>query len=196
MPNAKKIDLSLASLRNRFHYDAHSGNFYFKKDIDSCGIELSKPCGCKRSDGRIMLYLGSSQIVYANRVAWLMHHGEEPPLDMDVYHKDGDPSNNKISNLGLATRQQNIRRKRLSKRNLETGMPKSVRPVKSRRGKTFYTARISNGKQNIYLGTFSTPEEAGEAYVKAAVEMFGEFASDGFYKDGKPISIDINDAEA
>ena len=43
-----------------------------------------------------------------------------------------------------------------------------------------YQARIHTGGKEINLGYFSTPEEAHEAYMKAAAEHFGELHNDGY----------------
>jgi hypothetical protein len=39
-----------------------------------------------------------------------------------------------------------------------------------------YKARIRVGKDRLYLGTFSTPEAASEAYQEAVKRHFGKFA--------------------
>lgn len=39
-----------------------------------------------------------------------------------------------------------------------------------------YTAQIMANRKNYFIGNFLTPEEAHEAYKKAAIELHGEFA--------------------
>lgn len=47
----------------------------------------------------------------------------------------------------------------------------TTHPVKGK----FY-AMINIDKRPVYLGSFDTPEEAGAAYQRAALELHGEFA--------------------
>jgi hypothetical protein len=42
-----------------------------------------------------------------------------------------------------------------------------------------WVAWIRAGGKNVYLGLHSTPEAAHDAYVKAAVRVYGEFACAG-----------------
>jgi len=104
-----------------------------------------------------------------HRVIWLWHYGELPTNDVD--HIDGNPSNNKIENLRLATRSENLGNTKIQKNNT-TGF----------KGVSFYKrtckfqSRIQKNKKLVHLGFFDTPEEAHEAYKQAAIKHFGEFA--------------------
>lgn len=130
------------------------------------------PAGCLTKFG--YWYIGCGYRHYlAHRFVWFLHNGEIPN-GLDIDHIDGDRSNNKISNLRLATRSQNLRNKKISKSN-KTGF-KGVFKLPNGR---FQSSIRVNGKQN-YLGVFSTAEEAGLAYDLAAMEFYGEFAKTNF----------------
>lgn len=103
----------------------------------------------------------------AHRLAWLYVYGEWPPCQID--HIDGDPSNNRLENLRLATASQNQRNRKLSENN--TSGAKGVSKIGNR-----YAARIRVDGKNKHLGTFGTLNEAADAYKAAAEDLFGEFA--------------------
>lgn len=84
-------------------------------------------------------------------------------------HVDGNKHNNQRSNLRLATRQQNTHNTKRRSTN-STGF-KGVVPFGNR-----FRAFISVDKQQLYLGTYDTPEQAHEAYKLAAIAYFGDFA--------------------
>lgn len=81
-----------------------------------------------------------------------------------VDHRNGDPLDNRRSNLRLASRSQNAAN--MAKRGL-----KGV----SRAGNR-WLARIRVNGNCLNLGCFQTPQEAASAYNKAAAIHFGEFA--------------------
>ena len=106
---------------------------------------------------------------HAHIVVWAIHYGEYPASVVD--HADGDPSNNKINNLRLATRQENNRNRRPSRGSSSRYLGVMWRPAKG-----FWEAAIRfDGKQH-FLGYFRDEWEAAQAYNRAASEKFGEFA--------------------
>lgn len=111
-----------------------------------------------RYDGK--LYLG-------HRLAWFYIYAEWPK---EIDHVNGDPSDNRISNLRVATRsQQNANTRR--RRNNKTGF-KGVCKYGDR-----YSAYIkASGGKSRYLGSYETAQEAHNAYLIAAKEAFGDFA--------------------
>lgn len=106
--------------------------------------------------------------VQAHQVAWLLYYGEWPTRQID--HQDGDKTNNRISNLRLATYSQNAANSKLRADNT-TGL-KGV----GRREAKFAAFIQVRGKQR-YLGSFHSKERAAAAYAAAAKAAFGEFAT-------------------
>jgi hypothetical protein len=104
----------------------------------------------------------------AHRLIWLLVHGEPVPEVMD--HADRDRSNNRLVNLRAATRGQNGTNTP-ARRNNARGV-KGVYPT----GWGRFTACIRYEKKLVYLGTFTSIEEASKAYQDAAVRLYGEFA--------------------
>jgi hypothetical protein len=95
--------------------------------------------------------------------------GKWPSDEIDFI--DGNPMNNKWSNLREASRGQNKQNSRCP-RNNKTGFKGVVKRARGGR----YEANIFVNGQTIYLGHFDTPELANNAYYYAAQKHFGEFA--------------------
>ena len=96
----------------------------------------------------------------AHRVAWLLHTGEWPNGEID--HINGVRIDNRFNNLRDVCGSENQQNQRKPRRDNKSGfMGASLH----RGGK--YQAVISvNGKVK-YIGLYSTPQEAGAAYLKA-----------------------------
>ena len=92
------------------------------------------------------------------------------PDGMDVDHINGDPLDNRKSNLRICSRSQNQMNKGKPKNNT-TGF-KGVHFYKPS-GKFISNIRV-DGK-NVYLGSFEKSEDAYKAYCEACVKYHQEF---------------------
>lgn len=129
--------------------------------------KLWREAGCAHGSGyRTVLFRGRRHLEH--RVAWFLHYGEWPNQQID--HINGNPSDNRIVNLRLATPSENSRNRGKPPHNT-TGF----KGVSRQRGRYQALIRIDDGK-NKFLGSFTTPEEASAAYNRAALEHHGDFA--------------------
>lgn len=147
-----------------FEYDPSTGLIRWKKQ-SARNVPVGREAGSRDKLGYLHIRF-KGRAYLAHRVAWLMTFGEWPPEFTD--HIDGNPSNNRISNLRLASPAQN----RWNSREFRSGMT-GVSP--SAGGRTCI-ARIQSGKKKVHLGTFGTEQEANMAYQKAASKLFGDYA--------------------
>lgn len=118
--------------------------------------------GSLHSNGYLYIQVLNKRYL-AHRLAWLLHYGELPATSLD--HKDGDKSNNKIDNLRLATTAENNQNLVKARVTSTTGFL----GVQPKRGK--FDAMITVNRKRKWLGTFNTPEEAHECYLKAKREL-------------------------
>ena len=147
---------------DRLHrYDAETGDIFHKIDKgrkDGGGrqakageIATNKTGGYLavrfRRNGRRVGYL-------AHRVAWLLYYGVDPG-EKEIDHIDGNPVNNKISNLRLVDHQGNMRNKR--KRSTNTS---GVQGVSWHKGTGKWRAYIADRGEQQYLGIFEDKFEA------------------------------------
>lgn len=86
-----------------------------------------------------------------------------------VDHRDFNGLNNRRSNLRLATKTQNQAHSRWK---IGKSGYRGVFPVRD----GVWKAVISIGNRSKHIGTFSTPEEAAQAYDEHATSLHGEFA--------------------
>jgi hypothetical protein len=105
----------------------------------------------------------------AHRLAWLLFYGDWP--DGAIDHADGNPQNNAIGNLRIATNQQNQFNRGLSRSN--TSGFKGVCWDKPR-GR--WRAQLTHNGRSVFLGHYATPEEAAAAYAEGAKRYAREFA--------------------
>jgi hypothetical protein len=107
---------------------------------------------------------------YAHRLIWRMMTGTNPPATID--HINGIPTDNRWSNLRRATQVEQTRNS-ATRRDNANGL-KGVwfnRPCRA------FQADIHVDGRRIYLGRFSTADEAHAAYIEAAKRHFGAYWS-------------------
>ena len=159
--------LTHTRLKELLQYNRRTGEFTWL--IDRGGITKRIKAGSKagyiEKSGYVKIRV-DNRLYKAHRLAFLYVHGVWPTKLID--HKDGNPSNNALSNLREATYSENL------------GNQHSVRGGLAYRGVSKegakYRARIQKDGRTRYLGSFVTAEEAEAAYIKEHVKLFDRFS--------------------
>jgi hypothetical protein len=179
-PRIRKIhetEAYRATIAERFSYDADSGLFSHR--IDKRRWKAGTPAGSlNKITGYVVIGIlgheGKPVFFPAHRVAWMLQTGDWPSGCID--HANNIRSDNRFCNLRESSISENgMNRGRQS--NNSTGF-KGV-THSSRLTTRPFTAQITAGGKNKFLGRFSTPQEAHAAYAKAAEKLHGEFANTG-----------------
>lgn len=158
--------LTAEKLRELVHYEPATGIMRWKARRAGCraGDIIGTP------DKKNYLTIGLLRKRYfVHRLAWLYVHGEWPESELD--HVNCDPTDNRLVNLRAATRVENCRNTRTSKRN-HSGR-KGVHFDHSRQK---WMAFISVQGRFKNLGRFATFEEASARRIEAAKIHHGAFA--------------------
>lgn len=137
-----------------------------------------KPCtGRSYRNGYVYLTLWNKG-VSASRLAWAYHNGE---LDrnLEVDHLNGNRADNRISNLRVATPNDNQHNKPIQKNN-SSGF-KNVRWNKQC-GK--WQVTMNHMKKSYHFGLFTDINEAAKAAIVARERLFKEFANHGTFQSG------------
>lgn len=156
--------LTQRRLIEALHYDSRTGVFSWLVPPHNHPRLRGQAAGCDAT-GYVMIKV-DGRAYKAHRLAWLYVHGEWPAMRID--HRDGNPLNNSIENLRPATQAQNCAN---AAKWRGKALPKGVRQMGER-----YQARIRFERRLVHLGTFATPQDAANAYERAARDLYGEFA--------------------
>ncbi len=160
--------ITQSELKDLIEYDPNTGIFIWNKS--RAGVRKGDIAGTKRPDG--YYYIGLNRVrYYAHRLAWLYVHGAFPTGDID--HINGNPSDNRLSNLREVTRQQNLFNMR-KKKNVS-----NVKGVTLCKKTNKWTIVFRVNGVATYFGHYDNIEDA-EKVVRAKREEFhGVFANHG-----------------
>lgn len=131
-----------------------AGNFNIEKGRNYCRITLD------------------DKAYKAHRLAWFYVTGQWPILPID--HIEGDGSDNRWSNLRLASHAENQWN---AKRRIDNSSGYKGVSFKKQNGKWFYTISV-NGKRK-FRGYYDSPELAHSALLEHRQELHGEFSNNG-----------------
>ncbi len=110
----------------------------------------------------------------AHRLAWFMMTGDWLPASQDIDHANGIRSDNRWSNLRLATRSQNNMNGKIPVNNKS-----GYRGVSWRKDTQKWHARIYVNRKPRLLGDYDTLKEAAAARAAAERELCGAYSSLG-----------------
>jgi hypothetical protein len=148
--------VTVERLRSLFNYDQHIGVFTRRVAVGRHGRHKAlHKAGTKQNFGYIVIAVDHRRYV-AHRLAWLYVYGVWPSDDVD--HINGDKSDNRIFNLRLATRAQNMQNVAKHKHNKSGAKGVSWMNTRSK-----WRAYIFVGYKQIHLGLFSSFNRAVEA---------------------------------
>jgi hypothetical protein len=153
-------------LREIVHYDPENGVFTWLVKTGKKSVVGAK-IGSKHSAGYMEAKIDGVRY-YLHRLAWIYVTGEDPK-DLQIDHINGDRSDNRFSNLRLATNGQNQQNAKLKKTNKS-----GYKGVYWSEGNKAWVACICIDGKSRALGSFTTPEAARDAWLKAS-EYRGDF---------------------
>ena len=159
-------------LRSILDYSPETGIFtwIYRTDVHIGVNTRLAGVAAGRINGNGYITIGINGISYqAHRLAWRLMTGRDPASDID--HADCKKTNNSFANLRETTIYQNQANTR--KRITNTSGHKGVCWNKLRKK---WMAQIKIDGKNTYIGLFDNIEAAAEAYKRAAIDRFGEFA--------------------
>lgn len=146
------------------NYDANTGLFTWSVNRKGRGAKAGALAGYSRPDGYVSIKIDGCK-EYAHRIAWVMTRGPIPS-GMEVDHIDHNPSNNRISNLRLVTKQGNRMNCSVGRRNKS-----GVIGVHWSSNANKWCAQIRKDRKTQYLGYFSTVGEAMLVRAKAEAAL-------------------------
>jgi Demerecviridae HNH endonuclease len=162
MSSRYRNDLTAERVRELLDYDPETGIFIWRIDR-GMRARAGDRAGFIRQDGYICIKING--VAYqAHRLAFLWMSGSWPAEQID--HVNRVRHDNRWTNLREATPSENSINSLPRDRLLD--LPRGVHTTRCG-GK--FRAHVAG----IYIGTFDTAEEAGEAYAAAAHALYGEF---------------------
>ena len=169
--------LSLLERANKaLAYDPETGKFHWLARPDRSPQWNGRYAGTEAgsliaSTGYLSIRL-DSKAYQAHHLAWLIVHGNLPPVSID--HINRDKTDNRIANLRLATLAENNLNAPIRSNNTS-----GFKGVSLHRATGKWMAMIAVGGRSTYLGLFASKQEAADAYAAAGRRLHGEFFSSG-----------------
>ncbi len=127
---------------------------------------IGKLAGSFQKDGYVRVNIkvnGKQTLVLAHHIVWLMHNETLPDI---IDHINRDGADNRIKNLREANPLMNSQNQSMFNTNTSGFVGVSYFRQSGK-----WKAEIRSNNIHKYLGLFDTPEDAGEAYMRAKKEL-------------------------
>lgn len=160
---------SIASFSDVMEYNPETGIVTAK--VGFSNRHAGMPIGSNTSYGYLATSLFGKK-VQIHRLAWFLHYGEWPEMDID--HINGIKKDNRISNLRLATISQNQFNKPIQKNNSS-----GVKGVYWNKRDNKFIASVQHQGKKHTAGRFDDLESAKKAVEDLRIKLAGEFCNHG-----------------
>lgn len=152
-------------LKELFQYNPETGELRWKIDRGKC--RSGQLINCRNEAGYILVRADNC-LLRAHRVGWAVYFGKWPSHEID--HVNGIRDDNRITNLREASRLDNMKNIKKTRRNTS-----GFKGVSWSKNAKKWQAHIRAEGKSIRLGYFDKPEDAHAAYKKASDLFHGEF---------------------
>lgn len=171
----------LERLQELFDYNPETGHLIRRVDRGPARAGSIAGCLAQHLAQHGYLFVRIDYELYTcHRIAWRMHYGEDP-LEKEIDHIDGNRQNNKIANLRLADKSQNMSNKTARVDNTSGHLGVSY----SRHTRKWVTELVKNGKK-VYREHFASLEDAVTARRRAELDFHEDFAAHLGANAGQP----------
>jgi hypothetical protein len=149
--------ITAKQLRDLLAYNPDTGEFRWRIR-PSKAVKANDLAGSPDNKGYCTIGI-QGRIYKAHRLAWLYEHGKWP--DGLIDHINGNKSDNRLCNLREVNNSGNAQNIRRPNRRNKSGFLGVIWFQNK------WRANITVNKKTIWLGDYSTPEEAHSAYISA-----------------------------
>lgn len=159
--------INIDTINEYLSYDQETGEIKWKKPPHHL-IKPGDNAGFFEPRGYLVIQFKKT-FFKGHRIAWAIVNNEFPSGEID--HIDGNPSNNKISNLRVVDRSKNQMNRRIS-----TNNKSGIKGVHFCKSKQKWISRISCGKSRIHIGQFDSFDEAFQKRKEIEKNLHGQYA--------------------
>jgi hypothetical protein len=166
MPVAPRKLPPIALLRKELECDFSLGILRMK--VARTSRKIGARADYLEPDGYRRVWLGPHRYL-AHRLIWALAYGSEPKGWID--HINGNPGDNRISNLRIATHPMNMCNRPAPPHNTS-----GIKGVHKRRDNGQWRAFMTTNGKRLNLGQFSSRDAAARALCIKRRQLHGEFA--------------------
>ncbi len=154
-------------LKSVLGYRHETGEFHWIKPTNR-RIAAGAAAGALTDNGYLAITINGKKHL-AHRLAWFVFYGTIPPEYID--HVNRIKTDNRISNLRLATMAQNA-----ENREARSDNKSGFKGVSWCKNKKMWSAQIQRNGKNIHREFFTSKEDAAASYLKASAVIHGKFS--------------------